>query len=130
MYRGGAGRTRQAIGKLGERTAEKFLTSRGFTIIQRNFSTPFGEIDLIAEHDGHLVFVEVKTRRSERFGPPLCAISHAKQKHVIKNCQFYTKRYGLYDRPCRIDAVGINLDMDGNLLLLRHVKNAITVNSN
>lgn len=119
------GQTRQQTGKLGERIAKIFLIRRGFSILAKNFSTPFGEIDLVAEQNGYIVFFEVKTRTSERFGPPVSAITRIKQKHILKNCQYYRKRYRLYNRPCRIDVIAISLDMYGKLQVLRHVKNAI-----
>ena len=120
-------RTRQYIGRLGEKLAAKFLTSRGFSILSRNFPTPFGEIDLVAERDGFIVFLEVKTRTSEKFGEPLCSITGTKRKHIIKNCQFYLKRYGLFESACRIDAIGIILDEFHRLKTLRYIKNAIEV---
>jgi putative endonuclease len=122
------GRTNRDTGKLGEKIAEKFLTSRGYRILDRNFSTPFGEIDLVARQAGFTVFFEVKTRLSERFGSPLLAITGEKKEHIIKNCQYYLKRYGLNDNPCRIDAISINLRGQGELKELRHIKNAIMIN--
>ncbi len=118
-------RTRQRIGKLGEKIAEKFLVSRGFTIRNRNFSTPFGEIDLVAEQNGRVVFLEVKTRTSERFGPPLSAITQKKQKHIRRNCLYYLKKYRLLEKPYRVDTIGIKLDTHGKLQVLKHVQNAI-----
>lgn len=118
-------RTRQHIGKLGEKLAEKFLVSRGFRILYRNFSTPFGEIDLIAEQNEHIVFLEVKTRISERFGPPLSSITGKKQKQILKNCRYYIRRYGLREKPYRIDVVGISLNASEDLHVLRHIRNAI-----
>ena len=120
-------RTRQYTGKLGERIAERFLISRGFTILHRNFRAPFGEIDLVAEKDGYTVFLEVKTRTSLRFGPPLCAITKTKQRHIIRNCQYYLKRYGLSNKPCRIDAIAVTLDSSGKMQIIKHVKNAIEI---
>jgi putative endonuclease len=119
--------TRRYIGKLGEAMAEKFLTSRGFSVRHTNFNTPFGEIDLVADHEGSVVFVEIKTRISERFGPPLSAITREKRGHIIKNCQFYIKEYSLEGRPLRIDVIGINLNEKGKFQILKHVKNAIVM---
>jgi putative endonuclease len=121
------GRTNKCVGKLGEGIAERFLISRGYKVFCRNFSTPFGEIDLVAEKEGCTVFFEVKTRISERFGSPLCSITDDKKKHIIKNCRFYLKKRGLYGKPCRIDAIAIHLDKCRNLKILKHVKNAIMV---
>ncbi|MFH1552444.1 MAG: YraN family protein [Candidatus Omnitrophota bacterium] len=120
-------RTRQITGRLGEKIAGRFLASRGFIILRRNFSTPFGEIDLIAEKNGCIIFLEVKTRTSERFGPPLSSVTKTKQEHIIRNCQYYLKRYGLHGKPCRIDAIAVNLEPGGKLEKLEHVKNAIEI---
>lgn len=120
-------RTNQDTGKLGERIAEKFLISRRFLILKKNFSTPFGEIDLVAKDGNFTVFVEVKTRTSEEFGSPVSAITKAKQKRILKNCQFYLNKYRLYDRPCRIDIIGINLCKLGEMKILNHLKNAIVI---
>lgn len=116
---------RRYIGRLGEAIAEKFLLSKGFFVLVKNFSTPLGEIDLVAQKDGCVVFFEVKTRLSARFGPPLSAITKEKKRHIVRSCQYYINRYGLHGNSCRIDAIGINLDAMGNVRLLRHVKNAV-----
>ncbi|MFH1305670.1 MAG: YraN family protein [Candidatus Omnitrophota bacterium] len=121
-----AGLSRRHIGKHGEDIAARFLTSRGFSILHRNFATPFGEIDLVAKQAAYIVFVEVKTRISERFGTPLSAITDAKKKHILRNCRYYLARYNLCETPCRIDVVGINIDTEGRPRVLKHVKNAIT----
>jgi putative endonuclease len=113
------------IGRSGEKMAERFLASRGFSVLERNYRTPFGEIDMIGERDGFLVFFEVKTRLSETFGPPLSSISEIKKKHILKNCQFYLKKRRLCETPCRIDVIGLDLYPDGRLKILRHVRNAI-----
>ncbi|MFQ5952105.1 MAG: YraN family protein [Candidatus Omnitrophota bacterium] len=120
-------RTNQSLGRLGERIAEKFLASRGYWILHRNFSTPFGEIDLVAKQADFTVFLEVKTRISEKFGSPLSSITKDKQGHILKNCRFYLKKYRLYGEPCRIDVISINLNKMGNLKTLNHVKNAIVI---
>lgn len=118
-------RTNQIVGKLGETVARKYLRSRGFTIIDTNVSTPFGEIDLVAKQKGQTVFLEVKTRISERFGSPLLGVTQAKQKSILKNSLYYMKIRGLHESPCRIDVIAINLDDNGKLKVLEHIKNAI-----
>lgn len=122
-----ASRTNRDTGKIGERIAERFLVSRRFRVLDRNFATPFGEIDLIAKQVDYIVFFEVKTRISERFGSPLFAITAEKQRHILKNCRFYLKRHGLYGKPCRIDVISINLNEKGELRKLKHIKNAIVI---
>ena len=113
------------IGRIGENIAAEFLASRKYSIVERNFRTPFGELDIIAEKEGRTVFVEVKTRVSERFGPPLSAIGRSKQNTLLKNCMFYIKIKGLFGKSCRIDAIGIYLDNDKRSRILQHVKNAV-----
>jgi len=113
------------IGRLGEKIAEKFLISRKFRILNKNFSCPLGEIDIVARQDGHIIFVEVKTRTSNTFGFPLEAITIRKKKHILRNCFYYLKKYGLFDKPYRVDAIGIMLDTKGGLQTLTHIKNAI-----
>jgi len=122
---GRKGRTKQYLARLGERITESFLVSRGFRILEKNFRTPFGEIDLIAERDGYLVFVEVKTRTSARFGPPLASITATKKRHILKNCQFYLLSKDLCQSPCRIDTVGVMLDDEHVFRKLEHIKNAV-----
>ena len=120
-----ADRSNKFTGILGEKMAANFILSRGFRILHTNYRTPFGEIDIIAERDGYIVFLEVKTRISERFGPPLASITETKKKSIIRNCQFFLKKNKLFDSACRIDAIGIELDEEKNLRILRHIKNAI-----
>ncbi|HPN73032.1 MAG TPA: YraN family protein [Candidatus Omnitrophota bacterium] len=119
---------RKITGGLGEDLAEKYLRARGYSVIEKNFRTPFGEIDLIAERDGCLVFLEVKTRLSERFGPPLSAVTWEKKKRIVKNCQYYLKTRKLLWGPCRIDVMGIKLDRFLRIEVLKYVKNAIEIN--
>ena len=119
---------KKLTGGFGEEVAAKYLKSRGYSIMERNFRTPFGEIDIIAERDGCVVFLEVKTRISDHFGPPLEAITWAKKRKIIQNCQYYLKCKKILWGPCRIDAMGIKLDGDRRVELIRYVKNAIEIN--
>jgi len=120
-------RTNQAVGHLGEIMAGKYLLSKGFTIISKNFPTPFGEIDLVAKQNNWTVFFEVKARISEKFGSPLLGITAAKQKTILRNSLYYLKVKGLCDTPCRIDIIAINLDGKGDLKILEHIKNAVEI---
>lgn len=117
--------TKQDVARLGEQLAEKFLRMRGFSILERNFHTPFGEIDIVGQRDGCVSFVEVKTRTSEAFGPPLSSININKKRNIIRNCLFYIQRRGLCESACRIDCVGIKLSSSGKMETLQYIKNAI-----
>ncbi len=121
---------RHSIGKYGEKLAERHLFSKGFRILRRNYRTPFGEIDIVSTYGKYLVFLEVKTRISEKFGTPFSSITRTKQKHIIRNCQYYIKRHRIFNRPCRIDAVSVKLDINKNLQVLDHVTNVIEIEEN
>jgi putative endonuclease len=94
----------------GERAAAKFLERRGYRILASNYRTRLGEIDLIAEDRGTLVFIEVKVRGTDRFGGPAMAITLAKQARIARLAQQFLAARRLEERPCRFDAVLISGD--------------------
>lgn len=108
-------------GSLGEEQAVKALKREGYKILERNHRTRFGEIDVIAEEGGALVFVEVKKRNTDRFGDALSAITKTKQRHMIKSALWYMKRHRCFDKRMRFDAVGL----DGTRVKI--IKNAFLV---
>src|SRR3989442_5688306 len=93
---------RSVLGEEGERAAARFLEARGYRILERNYRTRRGEIDLIAEDGRILVFVEVKVRLDDRFGGPAAAITRAKQARIARLAQQYLvwRRGG--DPPCPV----------------------------
>jgi putative endonuclease len=94
-------------GKAGEELAAAFLAEKGFKIVERNFRCASGEIDLICEDAGTIVFAEVKTRSAAVRGEPGEAIGPAKKKRLIKAGALYLSRHRAWSRPCRFDLVGI-----------------------
>jgi putative endonuclease len=101
------------LGAAGEDLAAAALKKEGYKILARNYQTPLGEIDLIARHRGTLVFVEVKTRRSARYGQPQEAVSPAKQARLQKLADYYLKQQRLGPRPTRFDVVAITMGPEG-----------------
>ncbi|MCI5648911.1 MAG: YraN family protein [Fusicatenibacter sp.] len=94
------------IGKKQESRAAKYLESLGYRILEYNFSCSFGEIDLIAEHEGYLVFVEVKYRTDPKVSDPASAVNYRKQQKISKTADYYRVfRKIPSDRPCRFDVV-------------------------
>ncbi|MEO8345928.1 MAG: YraN family protein [Betaproteobacteria bacterium] len=93
-----------AAGARAEGLAAEFLTSRGLTIIARNFRTRRGEIDLIARDGMTLVFVEVRLRRNKSYGGAGASITAAKSKRLVAAASVYLARLGR-EPPCRFDAV-------------------------
>ena len=102
----------QEIGRIGENKAKNYLVLHGYKILETNFRTRFGEIDIIAEKDGCVCFVEVKTRTNDKFGRPIEAISYYKQQNMLKAAKTYIMRKG-YEFECRFDAVEVLYNPNG-----------------
>ncbi|MGH8067062.1 MAG: YraN family protein [Candidatus Entotheonellia bacterium] len=101
---------RHAVGKAGEEAAVQYLCQQGYQILERNYRCRFGEIDLIARDGRTLAFIEVKTRRSQKFGPAAAAVTLEKQRHLIKASQVYLIQQRKAYELCRFDVVTIELD--------------------
>jgi putative endonuclease len=97
----------QDVGRSGEDAAEALLREENFTILQRNYRTRLGEIDIIAEEGDVLCFVEVKTRRSSATGVPAEAVTPRKQRQIAKVAAVYLDRYHPQGRNCRFDVVSV-----------------------
>ncbi|MDO8445108.1 MAG: YraN family protein [Deltaproteobacteria bacterium] len=112
-------------GKKGEDAAAAFLVKDGYKIVERNFRCPLGEIDIVAVDKGVLVFVEVKTRSSNKFGLPEEAVNRRKQHQMTKSAQFYLSRKKLFNSPARFDVVAVILS--GEKEEVRVIRNAFEV---
>lgn len=99
--------TSQTLGLIGEALACDYLAAKGYKILLKNFECPLGEIDLIAKEKGTLVFIEVKTRSSLAMGLPMESVTFRKREQIVKVAQYYMKRYGIKNLPCRFDVVSI-----------------------
>ena len=99
----------QALGVLGEELAYHELRRRSYKVLLRNYECVLGEIDLIAKHQGFLVFVEVRTRSTEEMGTPAESVTREKRRQILKVAKYYLNRYGIQDVPCRFDVVGVLL---------------------
>ena len=101
-------KNRRRVGAEYEQQAAEYLERKGFRILERNYYTRAGEIDLIARDGTYLVFVEVKYRKDARDGHPLEAVDLRKQGRIRRAARVYLRfhNYG-EDTPCRFDVVGI-----------------------
>ena len=95
----------QRIGKWGEEIAAEFLTAHGREIVARNARTPYGEIDIIAKQGDAIIFVEVKTRTSDKMGLPEESINARKRQHMISAAEHYAAEHEI-DR-WQIDVISI-----------------------
>ena len=99
---------RQSLGKQGESLACAELERRGYAILATRHRTRFGEIDIVADDAGTLVFVEVKARRTNKYGSAAESISAWKQRRIAAMALDYLAWTGRLDDPCRFDVVAID----------------------
>ena len=116
---------RRETGALGENIAADYLAKHGYIIRERNFRTREGEIDIIAEKDGTLVFVEVRAKTSKQFGTAEESITERKKKRLIALAEAYLSDCAEQPASCRIDIIAIQLDAQGELIRLNMIENAI-----
>jgi len=102
-----------ALGKKGENLAEKFLSQQGLKILSRNYKTSQGELDIIAQSRQEIIFVEVKTRSSQKFGSPMEAVNRRKQEKLKQVAQTYLTAHRLENYPTRFDVVAIEVFSQG-----------------
>lgn len=115
---------RATTGRLGEAWAIDYLVRQGYEIVETNYRQPFGEVDIIAREQGTLVFIEVKTRRSRRFGGPVAAVDGRKQRQLSRIAQHYLVRHRLGDSAARFDVVGVILDGDNRPVEVELIRDA------
>ena len=123
-----AERPSDRLGRAGELAALVLLVIKGYRLRDRNWRGSSGEIDLVMERRGYVVFVEVKTRSSELFGGAAAALNAAKRGAVTRTAAAYLSRYGLWDRPCRFDLVAIERMGRPPWWRIRHVAGAFAPN--
>ena len=115
---------KRLLGRWGEKHCEKYLKGKGFKTLARNFLCQSGEIDrIMVDTDGTLVFVEVKTRANEDFGPSESSITSAKKIRMLRAARFFLATHQIEDRPFRFDVVTIVLSEKGPARI-SHYENA------
>jgi putative endonuclease len=118
---------KQKLGRHGEGIAAAYLQQEGYLILARNWRCPRGELDIVAREGETLAFVEVRTRRGERFGNPEESVTPAKQAKLLELAQTYLQETGLTDQNWRIDVVAIEIDQRGSLKRLNLIRNAVWI---
>ncbi len=113
---------RHRTGRQGELRAASFLRSHRYQILEQNYRFARGEIDIIAEKDDVLVFVEVKTSTSEAFGEPETWVTEAKQKQIGMVAERYLQEKEIDEQDCRFDVIAVHIDGGGSRL--KHIENA------
>jgi putative endonuclease len=116
---------RQSLGKRGEAYAADYLAAQGYAIRARNWHCPLGELDLVTERDDQVIFVEVRTRQTDRLGTPEESITPAKRAKLIAAAQIYLDEHDQLDRDWRIDVVAIEVGSRGEVTRCTVIENAI-----
>ena len=112
---------------MGERVAERWLRKRGWRVLQRRFRSGHRDIDLVAERDGLVAFVEVKARRGDRFGDPVEAVHWRKRRELARSAAVWIDRHGRPNESYRFDVIGVLVE--GNSVRIKHVENAFQASS-
>lgn len=107
---------KQRLGDAGEELAVKHLRKIGYKILERNFRTRSGEIDIIAKHKGQIVFAEVKTRQNRRFGHPKLAVTTNKQRKISMVALTYLKKHYSLQTRARFDVVTVQSSQNGPII--------------
>ena len=116
---------RQVFGEVGERVAERWLRHRGWRVLQRRFRSGHRDIDLVAERDGLVAFVEVKARRGAVFGDPVEAVNWKKRRELSRSAAVWIDRHGRSGEAYRFDVIGVLVD--GEHVRVRHVEDAFSL---
>ena len=124
--------TQNGLGNLGEDYACEVLESLGYELLERNFRSRFGEIDIIAQKEQYLCFVEVKTRGEHAMGRPAAAVTRSKQEKILKTSQYYItlhrQEIQRQDLQPRFDCMEVFADADGEPTAYEFIKNAFSAN--
>lgn len=116
--------SRKKLGQWGEGLAAQYLEAKGYEVLERNWRTARGEIDLVVQRGQELIFVEVKTRRGRVMGTPEEGITRRKADKLLMLAQQYLSEKDL-EADWRIDLVAVELDQTGKLLRCEHIPNAV-----
>lgn len=113
---------RRKQGSEGEELAAAYLEKEGLKILEQNYRFERGEIDLIAEEGGEIVFIEVKARKSKEYGDPEDSITPQKEERIRAVAEGYLFEHQIEGRPCRFDVVAI--EYQNGKPTIRHIRNA------
>ncbi len=115
----------QNYGKIGEEIAKQYLLRNGYEIVHKNYHIGRDEVDLIAEHNNNIIFVEVKTRLSSSFGLAEYHFSHKKICFLRRSSWKYCAARDIPEENIRIEGIAINLDLYNKMANIKHFPNLI-----
>ena len=116
---------RQRLGDFGERVAAAHLEANGYRILDTNFRVREGEVDIVAEREGVVAFVEVKTRRGDAMGKAVEGVTAQKAQRLLLAAEAYGQQHPDLPPGRRIDLIAIDLDAQGRVVSLEHIESAV-----
>ncbi|HEX9090881.1 MAG TPA: YraN family protein [Anaerolineales bacterium] len=116
---------RIALGRMGESIAISFLEKQGYTILEKNYRTPYGEIDVISKLAESIIFVEVKTRASSTLGPPEISVTRRKAEHMRCAAEYYIQQHPELNNDWRVDVIAIQMQTGDQPARIEHFENVI-----
>lgn len=115
---------RKETGRIGEQWACRYLEKKGWTLLERNWRTRIGELDIIARNQEQIIVVEVRTTRHNRFGLGFQSVNSRKQHQVRRLAAQYIQLKGLQDVPLRLDVISVLLSPSDRPIRLDHLEGA------
>lgn len=115
------------VGKYGEDEAARFLEGRGLVILERNYHSKHGEIDIIAKKDKYIIFIEVKTRKYKSISKPAEAVDDKKQRKILKTAMVYLQLHKYIDLQPRFDVIEVFYETDEfnkKIMTINYIENA------
>jgi putative endonuclease len=122
-------KTKRELAIIGEEHAARYLTSRGYRILERNYRASRGEVDIVAEQRDTLVFIEVKARSSDEYGTPLEAVTPWKQRRIAAVAAHYASTKGGRERITRFDVVEVFITPHGRVDKVNLIEGAFQAGS-
>lgn len=114
---------KKLLGRIGEKQVVNYLKKNKFKILEKNYKTSLGEIDIIAKDGEYICFVEVKARVNDNYGTPSEAVTPEKQRHIALTATLYLKNNSLLDAYCRFDVAEVYVDDNGKYTV-NYIKDA------
>lgn len=111
---------KKKFGNIGEKIAKEYLEKNGYEIIDNNFSSIQGEIDIIAKDNNEIVFIEVKTRRNKRYGMPVDAVDIRKKEHIFNTAKYFLYKNNVKNIQIRFDVIEVYVV--GDKARINHIK--------
>ncbi|HEY7063997.1 MAG TPA: YraN family protein [Chloroflexota bacterium] len=115
----------RAVGTAGEALAAGWLERQGYRVLARNYRCRGGEVDVVADDRGELVFVEVRTRRAGGLVGPEESVTRRKQERLVRAAEHYLQAHGAAERPWRVDLVAIEVSAGGRVQRVEHYRSIL-----